>query len=316
MARRRALKEMDMGWPKTVTITEVGPRDGLQNESAFFDTPVKIELIERLAGAGLRRIESVSFVHPKAIPQMRDAAEVMAGLPRREGVTYVALVPNDVGAKNAIAARVDELGTVLSASESHNHHNVRRTIEESLASIERVGVLAAEAGVPWAGYISCVFGCPYEGDVSLERVLDIANRLRGMGAYAITLSDTIGAANPRQVSEVIDAYRTALPDTPLRLHFHDTRGTGLANIHASLHAGVDSFDGSIAGLGGCPYAPGAAGNVATEDMVYMLEEMGIDTGVDLEKLVEVAQWIESVVGRPLPGRVKQAGPLLQGAISG
>jgi hydroxymethylglutaryl-CoA lyase len=302
-----------MSLPSTVTITEVGPRDGLQNEAAYFETPVKIELIERLAEVGLRRIESVSFVHPKAIPQMRDAAEVMAGLRRKPGVTYVALVPNDVGARNAIAARVDELGTVLSASESHNQHNVRRSIDESLQSIERVAALTGEAGIPWAGYISCVFGCPYEGPVSLERVIAIAQRLRDLGAYAIALSDTIGVANPNQVSETISAVREALPHTPLRLHLHDTRGTALANVLAALQAGVDSFDGSIAGLGGCPYAPGAAGNVATEDMVYMLEEMGIDTGVDLDRLVTVSQWIEQVVGRPLPGRVKQAGPLLQGA---
>jgi hydroxymethylglutaryl-CoA lyase len=305
-----------MGWPKSVTITEVGPRDGLQNEAAYFETPVKIELIERLAASGLRRIESVSFVSPKAIPQMKDSAEVMAGLPRREGVTYVALVPNDVGAKNAIAAKVDELGTVLSASETHNQHNVRRSIAESLESIEKVGVQAGEAGVPWAGYISCVFGCPYEGAVSVAKSIDIAKQLRSMGAYAITLSDTIGVANPRQITETVDAVRNALPNTPLRLHLHDTRGTALANVLAALQIGIDSFDSSIAGLGGCPYAPGAAGNVATEDLVYMLNEMGIDTGVDLNKLVDAALWIENTVGRSLPGRVKQAGPLLQGALAG
>jgi hydroxymethylglutaryl-CoA lyase len=304
---------MTIPLPDAVSITEVGPRDGLQNEALFVETETKIALIDRLAAAGLRRIEAVSFVHPKAIPQMRDAAAVMAGLPRRDGVTYIALVPNEVGARNALSARVDELGTVVSASESHNQHNVRRSIAESLEGIARVAELAAAAGTPWAGYISTAFGCPYEGDVPVAQVLRIAEHLRGLGASGISLGDTIGAANPVQVRQMIEAFRERLPDTPLRLHFHDTRGTGLANVLAALEAGVDSFDASIGGLGGCPYAPGAAGNVATEDLVYMLHQMGIRTGVDLPALVNVAHWIETVVGRPLPGRVKQAGEL---ALSG
>ena len=296
-----------MQLPERVTITEVGPRDGLQNEDLFVDTAQKVELIERLAASGLRRIEAASFVSPKAIPQMRDASELMAALPRREGVTYIALVPNEVGARNAIAAEADELSIVVSASETHNQRNVNRTIEQSLAAIEHVAALAANAGMPWAGYISTAFGCPYEGKVPIEEVLRIAKRLRAVGAYVIAFGDTIGAGNPRQVSTLVRAFQDALPDTPLRIHFHDTRGTALANVFAALQEGVASFDGSLAGLGGCPYAPGAAGNVATEDAVYMLHAMGIETGVDLEALISAARWAEQLVGRSLPGRVKAAG---------
>jgi len=295
-----------MQLPSSVTITEVGPRDGLQNEDRLLETPQKIDLIERLAAAGLRRIEATSFVSPKAIPQMRDSMELMQALPRHAGVTYIALVPNETGARNAIAARADELATVVSASETHNRRNVNRSTGESLAEIAKVAALAAEAGIPWAGYVSTAFACPYEGAVPPTQVVRLAARLRELGAYAIALGDTIGAANPRQVGALVGELRAALPGTPLRMHFHDTRGTALANLLAALEAGVDSFDGSVGGLGGCPYAPGAAGNVATEDAVYMLHEMGIDTGVDLGALVEAARWAETLVGRTLPGRVKQA----------
>ncbi len=293
--------------PERVTITEVGPRDGLQNEDRYVETPQKVELIARLAEAGFSRIEAGSFVSPKAIPQMRDAAEVFAAMPRREGVTYVALVPNVVGARNAIAARADELATVVSASETHNKRNINRSVEESLREIEGVAALANDAGIPWTGYVSTAFGCPYEGDVAEEQVVRLCTRLRDLGAAAVALGDTIGAGNPRQVSSLVRAVQDALPGTPLRLHAHDTRGTGLANVFAALQEGVDSFDASVVGIGGCPYAHGAAGNVATEDVVYMLEEMGIATGVDLPALVEVARWAEDVVGRQLPGRVKDAG---------
>ena len=296
--------------PKQVTINEVGPRDGLQNEDTFFHAAKKVEFIDRLAQTGLRRIEAVSFVHPKAIPQMRDATEVMAAVPRREGVTYLALVPNEVGARNALVANVDEIGVVVSASEGHNQANVKRSIAESLDGIAGVAEIAATVGKPWAGYVSTAFGCPYDGDVSPTSVIRIAVRLRELGAGTISLGDTIGAANPQQVTTLVRAVRDALPDTPLRLHFHDTRGTGLANVLAALEEGVDNFDGSVGGLGGCPYAPGAAGNVATEDLVYMLHEMGIGTGIDLRALVDVALWAEQLVGRPLPGRVKQAGELV------
>ncbi len=296
-----------MNLPERVTVTEVGPRDGLQNEDTFLDVAQKLEFIDRLTAAGLRRIEAASFVSPKAIPQMRDAGEVVRGLRRSEGVTYIALVPNEVGARNAIEAGADELATVVSASETHNQRNVNRSVEASLAGIEAVARLADEAGKPWSGYVSTAFGCPYEGAVPPSRVIDIAERLRGLGAGAIAFGDTIGAADPRGVSALISAFRARLGNVPLRLHFHDTRGTGLPNVLAALEAGADSFDASIGGLGGCPYAPGAAGNVATEDLVYMLHRMGIATGIDLEALTDVARWIEGVVGRTLPGRVKGAG---------
>ena len=297
-----------MKLPDRVTVTEVGPRDGLQNEDTFLDVERKLEFIDRLTAAGLRRIEAASFVSPKAIPQMRDASEVVRGLRRCPGVTYIALVPNEIGARNAIDAGADELATVVSASETHNQRNVNRSVEESLAGIEAVARLADEAGKPWSGYVSTAFGCPYEGAVPPARVIEIAERLRGLGADAIAFGDTIGAADPQAVSTLIGAFRARLGSVPLRLHFHDTRGTGLPNVLAALDEGADSFDASIGGLGGCPYAPGAAGNVASEDLVYMLHRMGIATGIDLEALTDVARWIEGVVGRTLPGRVKGAGP--------
>ena len=295
-----------MRLPSPVTITEVGPRDGLQNEDRLLDTTQKIELIGRLAATGLKRIEATSFVSPKAIPQMRDSAELMERLPRQPGVAYIALVPNAIGARNAIAARVDELATVVSASETHNQRNVNRSIAESLAEIENVAGLAAAAGIPWAGYISTAFGCPYEGAVPAEQVVRLAKRLRELGACAIALGDTIGAGNPLQVSALVSALRSALPDTPLRMHFHDTRGTAVANVLAALEAGVDSFDGSVGGLGGCPYAPGASGNVATEDMVSMLHAMGVETGIDLDALLAVTTFVGEMIARPLDGRVQRA----------
>ncbi len=295
-----------MRFPQRVVITEVGPRDGLQNEARTIPTDQKVALIERLAETGLRRIEAASFVHPRAVPQMADAAQVMASLRRRPDVTYVALVPNEVGARNAIAAGVDELAVVVSASESHNRANLNRSIAETLQEIAKVSQLARQAGLPWAGYVSTAFGCPYEGAVAPERVLALARELRDLGAYAIALGDTIGVANPRQVHELVARFLAELPGVPLRLHFHDTRGAALANVLAAMDAGADQFDGSVGGLGGCPYAPGASGNVATEDLVAMLAAMGIETGVDLAALVEVSWFAEQIVGRPLEGRVRRA----------
>ncbi len=295
-----------MRFPQRVVITEVGPRDGLQNEARTIPTDQKVALIERLAETGLRRIEAASFVHPRAVPQMADAAQVMASLSRRPDVTYVALVPNEVGARNAIAAGADELAVVVSASESHNRANLNRSIAETLQEIAKVSQLARQAGLPWAGYVSTAFGCPYEGAVAPERVLALARELRDLGAYAIALGDTIGVANPRQVHELVARFLAELPGVPLRLHFHDTRGAALANVLAAMDAGADQFDGSVGGLGGCPYAPGASGNVATEDLVAMLAAMGIETGVDLAALVEVSWFAEQIVGRPLEGRVRRA----------
>jgi hydroxymethylglutaryl-CoA lyase len=239
---------------------------------------------------------------------MANAAEVMAGIRRCPGVTYIGLVPNEVGARNAIEARVDEIAVVASASESHNLANVNRTVAESLEAIRGIASLCREASIPWTGYISTVFGCPYEGAVDVARVFEIAARLRDTGAEAIALGDTIGIANPRQVLETVTEFIHKLPDMPLRLHFHDTRGMALANVIAAMEAGASQFDGSVGGLGGCPYAPGASGNIATEDLVAMLHAIGIETGVRLDGLLDAAWLAEDVVGRPLDGRVKRALP--------
>jgi len=297
-----------MRTPNRVTITEVGPRDGLQNEGRAIPLAEKVALVDALSETGLTRIEAASFVSPKAIPQMANAAEVMAGIRRAPGVTYIGLVPNEVGARNAIEARVDEIAVVVSASESHNRANVNRTIAESLEAIRGIASLCREVRVPWTGYVSTAFGCPYEGAVEAARVMEIAQRLRDTGAEAIALGDTIGIANPRQVSEVVSLFFARFADTPLRLHFHDTRGMALANVIAAMEAGATQFDGSAGGLGGCPYAPGASGNVATEDLVAMLHAMGIATGVQLEALLEAAWLAEDIVGRPLDGRVKRTLP--------
>jgi hydroxymethylglutaryl-CoA lyase len=295
-----------MNWPRRVTITEVGPRDGLQNEAAIIPLDRKVALVDRLSATGLTRIEAVSFVHPKAIPQMADAAELMQRIHRRAGVTFLGLVPNEVGARNAVAAGVDEIGTVVSASESHNRANVNRTVSESMDAIRNVAQIAAEAGIPWTGYVSTAFGCPYENAVDPDRVISLAGELRDAGAYAVALGDTIGVGNPRQVFDLVTRLFAEVPGPEVRLHFHDTRGMALANVVAAMQAGATHFDGSIGGLGGCPYAPGASGNVATEDMVAMLHSMGTETGIDLDALLDAAWLAEDIVGRPLEGRMKRA----------
>lgn len=295
-----------MNLPQTVTITEVGPRDGLQNESVSITLDKKIALVDALSGTGLTRIEAASFVHPKAIPQMANAAEVMAGIARHPGVTYIGLVPNEMGARNAIEARVDEVAVVVSASESHNRANVNRSVAESLEGIRGVASLCREAALPWSGYVSTALGCPYEGAVDPARVLELAAVLKGAGAGEIALGDTIGIGNPRQVSALVERFFRELPETALRLHFHDTRGMALANVVAAMEAGAMQFDGSIGGLGGCPYAPGASGNLATEDVVAMLHAMGVDTGVDLDKLVECSQKVAALVGHELPSKYLKA----------
>jgi hydroxymethylglutaryl-CoA lyase len=293
-------------WPESIVITEVGPRDGLQNEARPIPVEGKVALIERLAQTGLRRIEAVSFVHPRAVPQMANAEEVMASLRRYPGVAYIGLVPNLKGAQRAVAAGVDELATVVSASQSHNRANLNATIEETMTQIAQIAALAKDAGLPWAGYISTAFGCPYEGKVDADVVISLGQALRRLGAYAVSLGDTIGVANPRQVYELVSRFLKEVPGVELRLHFHDTRGVALANVVAAMQAGATQFDGSVGGLGGCPYAPGASGNVATEDLVAMAEAMGIRTGVDLHALVEVSWFAEELVGRPLDGKVRRA----------
>jgi len=297
-----------VNWPERVTITEVGPRDGLQNEVATIALKDKIELVDHLSASGLSRIEAASFVSPKAIPQMANAAEVMAGIQRRPAVTYIGLVPNQRGARDAIAAGVDEVSVVVSASESHNRSNVNRSVAESLEAVRDIATLCRDAGVPWAGYVATAFGCPYEGAVEPAAVIRVALAYVEAGAYAVALGDTIGVADPAQVYRLVTRVSAEIAPLPVRLHFHDTYGRALANTVAAMQAGAMQFDGSVGGLGGCPYAPGASGNVATEDMVSMLEKMGIKTGVDLGALLEAARFAERIVGRRLDGKLMRATP--------
>ncbi|HEX6310277.1 MAG TPA: hydroxymethylglutaryl-CoA lyase [Acidimicrobiia bacterium] len=294
--------------PAVVEIREVGPRDGLQNEAPI---PVddRVRLIDALSRTGLRRIEAASFVKAEAIPSMAGADEVMARIERRPGVRYSALVPNVRGAERALAAGADELEVVVSASETHNQRNVRRSVAESVEGVAELTDLAHEAGRPAEAIVSTAFGCPYEGDVAAERVAEVALDLLGAGADRCSFGDTTGMATPRRVDDLLDALdRAGVAATEVGLHFHNTRGTGLANVLAGLERGVTRFDTSIGGLGGCPYAPGASGNIVTEDLVHMLADMGIETGVDLDTLIEAAILAETVVGRELPGQVMRAGP--------
>ncbi len=295
------------GLPHRVSLREVGPRDGLQNEDPV-PTDGKVELIDALSKTGLRRIEAVSFVHPKAIPQMADADEVWERIDRNPGVRYSALVPNIRGAQRALAAGFAELEVVISASDTHNRRNINRSTDESLADAAALADLVHGHGATLQVVVSTAWGCPYEGDVPLTRVVDVINRAVAAGADSVALGDTTGMATPTRVTELVEAVRAAHPDVPLGLHFHNTRGTGLANVYAALLLGVSDFDASVGGLGGCPYAPGASGNIATEEVVHMLEDMGIETGVDLEALIEVAAQAERLVGHRLPSQVLRAGP--------
>ena len=289
-----------------VRIYEVSPRDGLQNEAAVVPTAAKAELIARLARSGLRDIEVTSFVRPRWIPQLADAAELVPMLPRVDGVAWWGLVPNAVGLERAIACGVRCVATFLSASETHNKKNVNRTVRESLAGIEEVLGVARDEGLRVRSYISTVFGCPYEGQVAPEATLQLAERLFAAGADEVVLGDTVGMGNPRQVEEMVErCVRAGIPIDRLAVHFHDTRGTALANAYAAWQSGITTFDASVAGLGGCPYAPGASGNLATEDLVYMFEEMGVSTGIDLELLAEAGGYAERVLGRELSGRYHQ-----------
>ena len=301
-----------MRLPERVTICEVGPRDGLQNEARNVPTPDKIRLIETLADAGIQRMEATSFVAPKWIPNLADAGEVMAGIRRQTGVTYAALVPNLKGLERALAARVDEAVIFLSASETHTRKNINKSIAEALEMYREVAVNAEQAGLRLKGAISTSFGCPYEGDVDPLAVVGVAMALVEMGVDEVGIADTTGMANPRQVFSLVSRLAEQVPIDMISLHFHDTRGTALANVLAGLQAGVTTFDGSVGGLGGCPYAAGATGNVATEDLVHMLHEMGIETGVNLEKLIECAKLAQALVGRPLDSHVAKSGPVNHG----
>lgn len=293
--------------PASVKVKEVGPRDGLQAEDAILPTEDKLRLIDCLADAGLREIETSSFVHPKAIPPLADAAEVFADLERRPGVVYSAIVPNEKGAERAVEAGADEIQVFLAATEGYNQSNVKMSVEESLEQSARIAEIVLEANIPFVAVLSVAFGCPYEGPVSPERVLDLCGRLIELGAGEITFGDTTGMAYPTQVRELCESYQDRYPEVPLRLHFHNTRGMGLANVLAALEVGVVRFDASVGGLGGSPYAAGATGNISTEDLVHMLHEMGIETGVDLEALIGCAQLLEELLEHELPGQVMKAG---------
>ena len=293
--------------PAAISLREVGPRDGLQNEDPV-PTKAKIELVDALSRTGVRRIEAVSFVSPKAIPQMADADEVWADIERDPSIRYSALVPNLRGALRALDAGCLEIETVVSASDTHNKANVNRTTAESLDEIAAVIAAAHERGAVCHVTVSTAWGCPYEGDVPVSRVLDVAKRAVADGADGLSYGDTTGMATPTRVERLVGETRMALADIPLNLHFHNTRGTGLANVLMALQLGVADFDASVGGLGGCPYAPGASGNVATEELVHMVEDMGVATGVDLAALIEVAATAERIVGRQLPSQVLRAGP--------
>ena len=297
-----------MARPKSVLVGEVGPRDGLQIERDFVPTATKIELINGLIDAGVREIEYSSFVSPRAVPQLADAAEVLAALDRSKGTHLVALVPNARGAERAVEAGVDELRVFVSASESHNRKNVNSSIDDSLRRFEDVLRIAAGAGRPVSGAIATSFGCPFEGDVPVEQVGRIARRFAELGMVGVGLGDTTGMATPPLVAERCRHLKAEVPSLPITLHFHNTRGIGLANVMAGLDEGIDRYESSFAGLGGCPFAPGATGNICTEDLVFLLHEMGIETGIDLDRLCAVARRVEEVVGRPLPGQVMKAGP--------
>ncbi len=297
--------------PRAVRIREVGPRDGFQNEPEVIPTERKVELIDALARTGLRRLEVTSFVRPDVIPQLADAGEVLERVDIPEGVSVSVLIPNERGLENALRhrERFQEINVIVSASETHNRKNVNRSIAETLAGLERVLARARAEGLRCEAVLSTCFGCPYEGRVAPERVLDIAARLRDAGAQEIGFGDTTGMANPVQVREVFACAREQLGEVELTAHFHNTRGQGLANVLAALEVGIDSFESSFGELGGCPVPAGATGNIATEDLVSMLHEMGIETGIDLLALIACARRVQEILGRPLGSHTLVAGPV-------
>ena len=295
-----------MKLPAEATIYEVGPRDGLQNEARQVPTAEKIRFIDSLVAAGIRDIEITSFVSPKWIPQLADSAEVARGVRRPPGVRMSALVPNKRGLDTALAAGMKEIAVFMSASETHNKKNVNKTIAETIAAFEDVVPHASAAGVLVRAYLSTVFGCPYEGDVDPEVVVALTGQLRDMGVYQVSISDTIGVANPLQVEDVLGRVLAKHPASSLAVHFHDTQGTALANCVVALTLGITTIDSAAGGLGGCPYAPGAAGNLATEDVVAMLHGMGVKTGIDLDKLTEASRTAATFVGHELPSKYLKA----------
>jgi len=295
---------MDMA--ERVEIVEVGPRDGLQNEAVTIPTPVKAALIRRLVGAGLRRIEATSFVHPKWIPQLADAVELVNSLDFSEPVRYSALVPNLRGLERALQTPIREVAVFMSASESHNRSNINKSIAETFPVLAEVVQEAKKRGLTVRGYVSTAFGCPFEGAVPMANVMLVVEKLVDMGVDEISVGDTIGVATPNLVRERFRELRRSFPDIPLAGHFHDTYGMAVANVLAAMEEGIRIFDSAIGGLGGCPYAPGASGNLSTEDLVYLLHGMGIETGVDMDRLVEAGQIVQQHLGKTLPSRVLQA----------
>jgi hydroxymethylglutaryl-CoA lyase len=289
-----------------VDVYEVGPRDGLQNELRTISTEEKLRLIRALIASGLKRIEVTSFVSPKWIPQLADAEKVLRQLDRPEGVTFSALVPNLRGLERAKATGLEEAAVFISASESHSKKNINKSVAEAVATAGEVTRAARAAGMRVRGYLSTVWGCPYEGHVSVEKVVEISRRLHDLGIYQLSLGDTIGVGVPGQTAQILEALLEHLPKEALALHLHDTRGTALANALVGLTYGITTLDASIGGLGGCPYAPGAAGNLATEDLVYMLHGMGIETGIDLDRLVTAGELAQDLIGRKLTGKYLQA----------
>ncbi|MDM5358684.1 hydroxymethylglutaryl-CoA lyase [Peribacillus sp. RS7] len=289
-----------MNWPEKVIIKEVGPRDGLQNEKVIIPTRSKIDWIDHLSDTGLSYIEVTSFVHPKWIPQLSDAVEVAKGIKRNPGITYAALVPNQRGLESALEANIDEISVFMSSSETHNLKNINKSISDTFPVLKDVIGTAAKSGKTVRGYVSTVFGCPYEGEVSTEQVFRVCDQLFEYGINEVSLGDTIGVASPRQVALFLEQAVKRYDISQIALHFHDTRGMALANVLESLNYGVVTFDSSLGGLGGCPYAPGASGNVATDDLIHMLHNMGIHTGINQEKLTKAATMMQSFLEKPLP----------------
>ncbi|HEY0901056.1 MAG TPA: hydroxymethylglutaryl-CoA lyase [Micavibrio sp.] len=295
-----------MSLPRSVRLYEVGPRDGLQNEKEILPVAVKIELINRLSQAGLTHIEATSFVSPKWVPQMGDAAEVMTGITRKAGVSYPVLAPNEKGMEGAVAASVSEIAVFAAASESFSQKNINCSIAESLERFKPVMAAAQAHNIKVRGYVSCVVGCPYEGAIDPARVTAVAAALQDMGCYEISLGDTIGVGTPNKIQDMLNAVVRRVPMSALALHCHDTYGQALANIYAGLQAGIAVVDSSVAGLGGCPYAQGASGNVATEDVLYMLQGMGIETGVDLQGIIDTAWFISGQLNKKPASKVAYA----------
>lgn len=294
-----------------VAITETGTRDGFQVEPVFIPTAVKAEVIDAMIAAGLRTIEATSFVSPRAVPQLADAHELLASLEHRDLAHLVALVPNARGAERALGAGVDEMACFVSASETHNQANLNASIAASLANVAEIASIAKGSRASLRGAVACAFGCPFEGDVPVASALRLVDAYAKLGITRLTLGDTTGMATPPTVARLVNAIQERFPQCAIALHFHNTRGVGLANVIVGLDLGIREFESSIAGLGGCPFAPGATGNICTEDLVYLLEESGFDTGIDLEALINVAKRVETIIGRKLPGQVMKAGPRLQ-----